>query len=51
MFGLERLRELFASCPDSPAAVRDRIVAALSAHQGGPIGEDDQTLVVLGISD
>jgi sigma-B regulation protein RsbU (phosphoserine phosphatase) len=51
MFGLERLRELFASCPDSPAAVRDRIVAALGAHQGGPIGEDDQTLVVLGISD
>jgi len=50
MFGLDRLRELFASSPDSPAAVRDRIVASLTEHQGGPIGSDDQTLVVLGIA-
>src|SRR5262249_23683477 len=44
MFGLDRLRELFASTPDTPDAVRDRVVAALGEHQGGPVGTDDQTL-------
>lgn len=50
MFGLDRLRELFASTPDTPDAVRDRIVAALGEHQGGPVGSDDQTLIVLKIT-
>jgi phosphoserine phosphatase RsbU/P len=49
MFGVDRLSELFSSSPDTPDAVRDRIVAALSDHQGGPIGADDQTLIVLAL--
>jgi len=50
MFGIDRLRELFATGSDSPMAVRDSIVAALAAHQGGPLGDDDQTLIVLRIT-
>jgi sigma-B regulation protein RsbU (phosphoserine phosphatase) len=50
MFGVERLRELFASSGNRPDEVRDGIVAALAAHQGAPIGTDDQTLIVLRIS-
>ena len=50
MFGIERLSELFSSSPDTPDAVRERIVAALSEHQGGPAGADDQTLIALRIS-
>jgi sigma-B regulation protein RsbU (phosphoserine phosphatase) len=49
MFGIDRLRELFASCPDTPLAVRERIVAVLADHQGGPVGSDDQTLIVLAV--
>jgi sigma-B regulation protein RsbU (phosphoserine phosphatase) len=49
MFGTERLRELFSHPDDSPAAARDRIVSALFEHQGGPIGTDDQTLIVLAV--
>ena len=50
MFGIERLRELFASSRDTPHEIRDRIVAEVSQHQGGPIGTDDQTLIVLKIT-
>ena len=50
MFGAERLRELVASGPDSPRALCDSIVAEVTAHQGRPIGDDDQTLIVLRIT-
>ncbi|MDR3388082.1 MAG: PP2C family protein-serine/threonine phosphatase [Rudaea sp.] len=50
MFGTDRLRDLVASGPDAPQALRDCIVAAVQAHQENPIGSDDQTLVVLRIS-
>ena len=49
MFGIERLRDLFSHPGDTPGAVRDRIVSALHEYQGGPIGVDDQTLIVLAI--
>jgi sigma-B regulation protein RsbU (phosphoserine phosphatase) len=49
MFGIDRLRDLFSHPGDTPAAVRDRIVSALHEYQGGPIGVDDQTLIVLAI--
>ena len=50
MFGSDRLRELVASGPDAPRALCDNIVAEVTAHQGRPIGDDDQTLIVLRIS-
>jgi sigma-B regulation protein RsbU (phosphoserine phosphatase) len=50
MLGIDRLSELFASSPDTPDAVRDRIVGALAEHQGGPVGIDDQTLIVLAVT-
>ena len=50
MFGSDRLRELIAIGPESPRALCDSIVAAVAAHQGGPIGGDDQTLIVLRIT-
>jgi sigma-B regulation protein RsbU (phosphoserine phosphatase) len=46
-FGLERLEHLFATTDAHPQAVRDAVVAALFVHQGGHVGTDDQTLVVL----
>ena len=50
MFGSDRLRELVAAGPDSPRALCDSIIAEVTAHQGGPIGDDDQTLIVLRIT-
>ena len=50
MFGSDRLRQLVATGPDSPRALCDSIVADVTAHQGGPIGDDDQTLIVLCIA-
>ena len=50
MFGVGRLRELFACTRDTPDAIRDTVVAALGEHQGGPVGTDDQTLIVLKIT-
>ncbi len=50
MFGLERLRELVATGPDSPQLLRDSIVATLRAHQENAVGADDQTLIVLKIT-
>jgi len=51
-FGINRLRELIAKAdPETPARVlRDRLVAAVHEHQGGTIGNDDQTLLVLRIA-
>lgn len=46
-FGAERIEQLFlASDPDPQAALRS-VISALIAHQGGDIGNDDQTLLVL----
>jgi len=50
MFGVERLRDLVAAGPESPQALCDSVIAELVAHQGGPIGDDDQTLIVLRIA-
>jgi sigma-B regulation protein RsbU (phosphoserine phosphatase) len=50
MFGSDRLRQLVATGPDSPRALCDSIVAEVTAHQCGPIGDDDQTLIVLCIA-
>jgi len=50
MFGIDRLRELVATGPESPRALCDSIVAEVTAHQGRPIGDDDQTLIVLRIT-
>ena len=48
MFGRERLARVLATCETRTAAtVRDALVAAVQAHQDGPIGVDDQTVVVL----
>jgi phosphoserine phosphatase RsbU/P len=49
-FGPDRLRDLVATGPDSPQALCDSVMAKLVAHQGGPIGTDDQTLIVLRIA-
>lgn len=47
-FGSERLRALVASAPaDSAQSVCETLVEALAAHQGGVVGTDDQTLLVL----
>jgi len=50
MFGVERLRDLVAAGPESAQALCDSVIAELVAHQGGPIGDDDQTLIVLRIA-
>ena len=50
-FGIQRLRELAAQGPaESPQALCDALVAAVQAHQGGALGNDDQTLLVLRIA-
>lgn len=47
-FGLERLESLLADpAIATPAEVLATVLADLHAHQGGPVGRDDQTLVVL----
>jgi len=50
MLGAERLRQLVASAPQSAKALLDEVVAAVQAHQGGTLGDDDQTLIVLKIT-
>jgi sigma-B regulation protein RsbU (phosphoserine phosphatase) len=51
-FGIDRLRRLVAEAdPDTPPQILcDRLVAAVHEHQGGTIGHDDQTLLVLRIA-
>ena len=51
-FGMDRLRRLVAEAdPGLPAsALRDRLVSVVHAHQGGTVGHDDQTLLVLRIA-
>jgi sigma-B regulation protein RsbU (phosphoserine phosphatase) len=50
MFGADRLRELVASGPVGAKPLLDSIVNAVQEHQGGLIGDDDQTLIVLTIT-
>lgn len=46
-FGLSRLVRIVANGPEQPEALLQAILDELFAHQGGAIGQDDQTLVVL----
>jgi sigma-B regulation protein RsbU (phosphoserine phosphatase) len=50
-FGVERLEAILARpVLTTPDAVLGSIVAEVHAHQGGDIGSDDQTLIVLRLS-
>lgn len=50
-FGVPRLRRLVASAPmHSAQGVCTELIDAVQAHQGGPLGSDDQTLLVLRIA-
>jgi phosphoserine phosphatase RsbU/P len=49
-FGIERLQSLLATGAQDCTALRDELVAALHAHQGGEVGVDDQTLLVLRVA-
>lgn len=50
-FGLERLESLLSDpSVATPTELLTAVLAALHAHQGGPVGRDDQTLVVLQLS-
>jgi len=51
-FSTERLRRLVgaADAGISAQALRDTLVAAVHEHQGGAVGNDDQTLLVLRIA-
>lgn len=51
MFGVERLRKLVARGAEDPQDLLHNVVAEVQAHQEGPIGSDDQTLVVLKITE
>lgn len=46
-FGMERLAGILAGSDGDANAVRQAVVDALVRHQGGSVGRDDQTLVVL----
>ena len=47
MFGAERIAERVGAGSSDPDSVRARVLEALFEHQGGKIGTDDQTLIVL----
>jgi sigma-B regulation protein RsbU (phosphoserine phosphatase) len=49
-FGIERLASLTAGGPQQPAELLALLRDALIEHQGGPLGVDDQTLIVLRIA-
>ena len=49
-FGTERLAALVGEGPEEPAALLVMLRDALFEHQRGPIGVDDQTLIVLRIA-
>lgn len=49
-FGIERLTALIGEGPEQPAALLATLRDAVFEHQGGPIGVDDQTLIVLRIA-
>ncbi len=46
-YGYDRLAATLAGPAPSPAAVRDRLVAAIDLHTGGRPAQDDRTLVVM----
>jgi sigma-B regulation protein RsbU (phosphoserine phosphatase) len=48
-FGTERLSSLIGDGPHEPAALLALLRDTLIDHQGGPLGVDDQTLIVLRI--
>ncbi|MEP6482875.1 MAG: PP2C family protein-serine/threonine phosphatase [Rudaea sp.] len=50
MLGAERLKQLVAAAPQSAKTLLDEVVAAVQDHQGGILGDDDQTLIVLKIT-
>jgi sigma-B regulation protein RsbU (phosphoserine phosphatase) len=47
MFGQDRLESLLRELEPEPELIRAHICAALFEHQGGLIGADDQTLIVM----
>jgi phosphoserine phosphatase RsbU/P len=47
MFGIDQLEAEFARGPREPSALLAHLVDAVIAHQRGPIGTDDQTLLVI----
>lgn len=47
MFGAERLAAVVLGGDAEPAAVVARVLDALFEHQGGEVGADDQTLIVV----
>jgi sigma-B regulation protein RsbU (phosphoserine phosphatase) len=49
-FGSERLIELVRAGAAEPAVLMAAIRDELIAHQGGPLGVDDQTLIVLRVA-
>ena len=50
-FGTQRLRQLVADAPaDSAQALCTSVIDAVQRHQGGQLGSDDQTLLVLRIA-
>ena len=51
MFGIERLQQLVARGAEEPQGLLHNIIAEVQAHQDGPVGSDDQTLVVLKITE
>jgi len=51
MFGIERLKTLVAHGADDPQTLLRDVVGRVHAHQDNAIGADDQTLVVLKITE
>jgi len=51
MFGIDRLKALVAAGADDPETLLQDVVAQVHAHQDSAIGADDQTLVVLKITE
>lgn len=49
-FGMPHLMALAGSGSAEPTRLRDRLRDAVQAHQGGQIGTDDQTLLVLALT-
>ncbi|HKE46549.1 MAG TPA: PP2C family protein-serine/threonine phosphatase [Rhodanobacteraceae bacterium] len=49
-FGAEHLATLIAEGPEQPATLLGVLRDALLEHQGGPLGVDDQTLIVLRVA-
>jgi sigma-B regulation protein RsbU (phosphoserine phosphatase) len=47
MFGQERIEALLREGNGDPETIKSRLCDALFEHQGGRVGQDDQTLIVL----